>query len=186
LPIVAQNRCKIVTLTDVWGGLATPPGAPATLPRRPLYIERIARRDLGQVAPKFDLAHAMDHRGIFIANLSKGPGSRQRRRYADPPTAAFLTGLGAGGRSPLRSRPVRPSFVDGGRNQTHAARHLAPPPCACIKARPFGRYAALTPLVVGARWSVPAPGKSASRASPRKRRWGRLPALCHAIFLGAR
>src|SRR5439155_6968604 len=27
---------------------------------------------LGQVAPKFDLAYAMDHRGILIANLAKG------------------------------------------------------------------------------------------------------------------
>ncbi len=30
------------------------------------------RNILGQVAPKFDLAHAMDHRGILIANLAKG------------------------------------------------------------------------------------------------------------------
>jgi hypothetical protein len=30
-----------------------------------------------------------------------GPGSRLRRRYADPPAAALLTGLGAGGWSPL-------------------------------------------------------------------------------------
>jgi hypothetical protein len=35
-----------------------------------------------------------------------GPGSRRRRRrYADPPAAALLTGRGAGGWSPLRSRP---------------------------------------------------------------------------------
>jgi hypothetical protein len=32
----------------------------------------ILRNILGQVAPKFDLAHAMDHRRIFIANLAKG------------------------------------------------------------------------------------------------------------------
>jgi len=30
------------------------------------------RNVLGQVAPKFDLTHAMDHRGIFVANLAKG------------------------------------------------------------------------------------------------------------------
>jgi hypothetical protein len=30
------------------------------------------RNILGQIAPKFDLAHAMDYRGIFIANLAKG------------------------------------------------------------------------------------------------------------------
>ena len=30
------------------------------------------RNILGQIAPKFDLAHAMHHRGIFIANLAKG------------------------------------------------------------------------------------------------------------------
>jgi hypothetical protein len=30
------------------------------------------RNILGQIAPKFDLVHAMDHRGIFIANLAKG------------------------------------------------------------------------------------------------------------------
>lgn len=30
------------------------------------------RNILGQAAPKFDLAHAMDHRGIFVANLAKG------------------------------------------------------------------------------------------------------------------
>src|SRR6185437_15162503 len=30
------------------------------------------RNILGQVNPKFELAHAMDHRGIFIANLAKG------------------------------------------------------------------------------------------------------------------
>jgi hypothetical protein len=30
------------------------------------------RNILGQVSPKFDLAHAMDHHGIFIANLAKG------------------------------------------------------------------------------------------------------------------
>jgi hypothetical protein len=34
-----------------------------------------------------------------------GPASRLRRRYADAPAAAFLTGLGADGRPPLRSRP---------------------------------------------------------------------------------
>jgi hypothetical protein len=30
------------------------------------------RSILGQVAPKFDLAHAMNNRGILIVNLSKG------------------------------------------------------------------------------------------------------------------
>src|ERR1043165_5482813 len=34
-----------------------------------------------------------------------GAGSRLRRRYADPPAAALLTGLGAGEWSPLRSPP---------------------------------------------------------------------------------
>jgi energy-coupling factor transporter ATP-binding protein EcfA2 len=32
----------------------------------------ILRNILGQVTPKFDLSHAMHHRGIFIANLAKG------------------------------------------------------------------------------------------------------------------
>jgi hypothetical protein len=43
-----------------------------------------------------------------IRNPSPGavdPGSRLRRRYADPPAAALLTGLAAGEWSPLRSRP---------------------------------------------------------------------------------
>ena len=36
-----------------------------------------------------------------------GPGSRGRpRRYADPPTAALLTGLGAGERSPRHAAPA--------------------------------------------------------------------------------
>jgi hypothetical protein len=113
-----------------------------------------------------------------------GPGSRLRRRYADPPTAAFVTGLGVGGRSPLRSRPYAHVSLVASGHTFQAARHLAPPPSAGIKARPFGRCAALTPLVVGARWSVPAPGKSAPRASPGKRRWESLPTPCHAIFSG--
>jgi hypothetical protein len=37
-----------------------------------LTASPVLRNILGQVAPKFDLAHAMDHRGIFIANLAKG------------------------------------------------------------------------------------------------------------------
>jgi hypothetical protein len=32
----------------------------------------VLRNILGQIAPKFDLAYTMDHRGIFIANLAKG------------------------------------------------------------------------------------------------------------------
>ena len=35
------------------------------------------RNILGQIAPKFDLAHAMDNRGIFIANLAKGQVGEQ-------------------------------------------------------------------------------------------------------------
>jgi hypothetical protein len=38
-----------------------------------LTASPVLRNIFGQVAPKFDLAHAMDHRGIFIANLAKGP-----------------------------------------------------------------------------------------------------------------
>jgi hypothetical protein len=37
-----------------------------------LTASPVLRNILGQVAPKFDLAHAMEHRGIFIANLAKG------------------------------------------------------------------------------------------------------------------
>ena len=41
-----------------------------------------------------------------------GPASRRwRRRYADAPAAALLTGLGAGEWSPLRSRPYAVSSV---------------------------------------------------------------------------
>jgi hypothetical protein len=37
-----------------------------------LTASPVLRNILGQIAPKFDLAHAMDHRGILIANLAKG------------------------------------------------------------------------------------------------------------------
>jgi DNA helicase HerA-like ATPase len=37
-----------------------------------LTASPVLRNILGQIAPKFNLEHAMDHRGILIANLAKG------------------------------------------------------------------------------------------------------------------
>ncbi len=49
------------------------------------------RHILRQVAPKFDLAHAMDHRGIFIANLAKGQIGEQPSNLlgSQPPVKSY-------------------------------------------------------------------------------------------------
>ena len=73
-----------------------------------------------------------------------------------PQTKRFepVSGLADG----VRCAPARtPIFSLGAtRHHARAARYLAPPPRAGIKAKFFGRCAALTPLVDGARRSLPA------------------------------
>ena len=68
------------------------------------------RNILGQVAPKFDLAHAMDHRGIFIANLAKGQIGEQASNLLGSLLLSHLQ-LVAMARSELAPENRAPFFV---------------------------------------------------------------------------
>jgi len=60
-------------------------------------------------------------------------------------------GIESGSICHLSSRSSSPHNVD---------HHHAPPPCATVKVKPFGRGATLTPIVVVAGLAVPAPGRA--------------------------
>jgi hypothetical protein len=68
------------------------------------------RNILGQVSPKFDLAHAMDNRGIFIANLSKGGVGEQASNLIGSLLLSHLQ-LVAMRRSELAAHERTPFFV---------------------------------------------------------------------------
>jgi hypothetical protein len=65
---------------------------------------------LGQVAPKFDLRHAMDHRGILIANLAKGAIGEQAANLLGSLLISHLQ-LVAMGRSELAPEKRVPFFA---------------------------------------------------------------------------
>jgi hypothetical protein len=70
----------------------------------------ILRNILGQVTPKFDLTHAMDHRGIFIANLAKGQIGEQASNLLGSLLVSHLQ-LVAMGRSELTPETRVPFFA---------------------------------------------------------------------------
>ena len=68
------------------------------------------RAILGQVSPKFDLAHAMDHRQILIANLAKGQIGEQATNLLGSLLVSHLQ-LVAMGRSALAPEKRVPFFA---------------------------------------------------------------------------
>lgn len=68
------------------------------------------RAILGQVSPKFDLAYAMDHGGILIANLAKGRVGEQASNLLGSLLLSHLQFV-AMGRSDLAPEDRRPFFV---------------------------------------------------------------------------
>jgi hypothetical protein len=84
----------------------------------------ILRNILGQVAPKFDLAHAMDHRGIFIANLAKGQIGEQASNLLGSLLLSHLQ-LVAMARSELAPENRVPFFVHVDETQSFGSDALA-------------------------------------------------------------
>jgi hypothetical protein len=70
----------------------------------------VLRNILGQVTPKFDLAHAMDHRGILVANLAKGQIGEQASNLLGSLLLSHLQ-LAAMARSELAPENRVPFFV---------------------------------------------------------------------------
>ena len=75
-----------------------------------LSASPILRNILGQVTPKFDLEHAMAHRGIFIANLAKGQIGEQASNLLGSLLLSHLQ-LIAMARSELAPENRAPFFV---------------------------------------------------------------------------
>ena len=97
------------------------------------------RNILGQIRPKFDLAHAMDNRGIFIANLAKGTIGEQASNLLGSLLLSHLQ-LIAMARSELAPEDRAPFFVHVDEFQSFSTDAFA---SLLSEARKFGTHFAL-------------------------------------------